>query len=30
LIVVEMVSVFAAVGGVRWSIASNAKVFGYS
>jgi phosphatidylinositol glycan class O len=30
LIVVEMVSVFAAVGGVRWSIASNAQVFGYS
>jgi phosphatidylinositol glycan class O len=30
LIVVEIVSVFVAVGGVRWSIASNAEVFGYS
>jgi len=30
LIVVEIVSVVVAVGGVRWSIASNAQVFGYS
>lgn len=30
LLVVEAVSMFVAVGGVRWSFGSNAQVFGYS
>jgi len=30
LLIVEIVSIFVAVAGVRWSFASNAQVFGYS
>ena len=29
LLIVEVVSIFVAVAGVRWSFASNAQVFGY-